>query len=192
MTQGKRATRQAAWPSLGAAWPTVTQSWSSSRPTTPTSSSLLGHCPSDRLPWWLSRCAAHPPFALLLADTLPAHYYHGPSSLAQVCFAGSSDRRSCGSASFPFVVTALPLVAALSGANAVVGTGAVTLDCGRGTSDPDGEPGAIAFGWDCVGPDPAGCFTASGSRLVFTRDPVQVRSHDAPVCARSLDATGVH
>lgn len=47
------------------------------------------------------------------------------------------------------------------------GTGPVTLDCGKALVDPDGEPGAFAFDWLCVGPNPDGCFTGAGAPLAF-------------------------
>lgn len=52
-----------------------------------------------------------------------------------VCYAASTDRRPCGTASTTFVVSASPLTAALSGANAVVGAREdrepALLSCGR-------------------------------------------------------------
>lgn len=170
------------------------------------------------------------PNLLIPARTLPV----GQSAVAAltVCYAATSDKRACGTASTAFTVTGSPLVAALSGVNAVIGTppaavrpllparrtpaltsentavcpprsctcrlliprlrpktgrrpssdrrppplppsscvtgtSAVTLDCSRGSFDPDGEPGGLTFSWDCRGPNPAGCFTGTGAPLVF-------------------------
>lgn len=80
----------------------------------------------------------------------------------RACYANTTDtvRRSCATATAAFVVTPTPLVARLLGANVMAGTRAVTLDCERGSSDPDDEPENLRFDWTCVGPDPRGCFTS--------------------------------
>lgn len=91
------------------------------------------------------------------------------------CYAGGGlDRRPCGTATTAFTVSSSPLVAALAGANAIVGKDPVTLDCGRGSFDPDAEPGPLAFDWSCEGPNPAGCFMGDLQPLRFTPgSPVQ-------------------
>lgn len=94
----------------------------------------------------------------------PLSFASGASVVVQMraCYANSSDspRRSCSSASSAFAVTPTPLVAAIQGGNVLAGMRAVTLDCGRASSDPDAEPGELRFDWRCEGPNPAGCFTA--------------------------------
>lgn len=90
----------------------------------------------------------------------------------KACYAATidSDARACSTAAASFTVAASPLVAALSGANVVAGFNPVTLDCGSGSSDPDGEPGSLEFEWRCQGPNPAGCFNSDGAPLRMAKN----------------------
>ena len=70
----------------------------------------------------------------------------------KVCYAGNPDRNLCStSPDVAFTPIVSPLQAVVSGGNVVVGEGAVLLDASK-SSDPDGEPGSIAFGWTCIPP----------------------------------------
>lgn len=53
----------------------------------------------------------------------------------------------------------------------------MTLDCGKGSYDPDGEDGDLFFSWSCVGPNAGGsCLTSSKQPLTFvTNSSVQAR-----------------
>lgn len=88
----------------------------------------------------------------------------------QACYAASPDspRRACASATASYAVAQSPLVAALSGVNTVVGSlGPAQLDCGRGSFDPDNEPGALSYAWACAVATGGACLGSDSRPLVF-------------------------
>lgn len=96
----------------------------------------------------------------------------------QVCYANSNDKRTCGTATRALAVVASPLVAVITGVNAIVGAaGPITVDCGKGSSDPDMEDGSLGFSWTCEGPNPDGCFTSEMAPLTFARNSPTQASH---------------
>ena len=100
----------------------------------------------------------------------------------QVCYANNSTLPCSSLASLSFVVSASPLIAAISGGGGTLseGSAAAQLD-GSLSVDPDGRVGLpLAFRWSCVGPvsnvlclDAAGAplTPASGATLSLTRLP---------------------
>jgi len=105
----------------------------------------------------------------------PLYLATGPRARVtlRVCYAGapplsdgSIDISLCGSSAVTFTVVSAPLLAVLSGGDAIVGELPLLLDASL-SIDTSAEPVNLVFAWACVGPTGGSCFSSTGALLAF-------------------------